>query len=113
VALIAATPIPLGRKILSMIGGLTLVNAFVLFSVWLYIWNESSNANVGLVTLTPFWKQIADALQYTFITQMGISFTIPVLIWILVTFYQSDRSLALRPLESVRETVRERPAKIR
>ena len=91
IALIEATPIPLGRKILA-IAGLILINAFVLFSVWLYIWNESSKANVGLVTLTTFWKQIADALQYTLVTQMGVSFSIPILIWIAVTFNQWDFS---------------------
>ena len=38
--------------------------------------------HVSLVTLSPFWKEIADALEYTVVTQMGISFSIPVLIWI-------------------------------
>ena len=86
VALIAATPIPWRRRIWALFWGLILINLFILFSIWVYIWNSSTE--VSLITLSPIWKQIADALQYTLITQMGISFTVPVLIWILVTFQQ-------------------------
>ena len=53
-----------------------------------YIWNESTT--VSLVTLSPFWKEIADALEYTLVTQMGISFSIPVLVWIAVLFRRQD-----------------------
>ena len=94
IALIGATPIPFGRKILSLIGGVVLVNTFILFSVWLYIWNESSNAPVKLITLSPWVKEVADGFQYTFITQMGISFSLPLLIWILVVFRREDATTA-------------------
>ena len=94
IALIVATPIPLRRRILALLCGLLLIHAFILLSVAAYIWNESTN--VFLVALSPFWKQIADAFQYTLVTQMGISFTMPVLIWILVTFQEYDRKHLLR-----------------
>jgi hypothetical protein len=88
IALIVATPIPWQRRAWSLMLGLLLIHAFILFSVAIYIWNESTA--VSLVTLSPFWKQIADALEYTLVTQMGISFTVPVLIWIAVLFRRED-----------------------
>ncbi|HEV3063698.1 MAG TPA: hypothetical protein VGX93_00095 [Chthoniobacterales bacterium] len=36
------------------------------------------------------WKEIADALEYTLVMQMGISFSIPVLVWIAVLFRRQD-----------------------
>jgi hypothetical protein len=43
---------------------------------------------------------------------MGISLTLPVFICIEVTFYRYEGKLAFKPAKSVRETVREKPAKI-
>ncbi len=91
IAFIAATPIPSRRKVGALIWGLLWIHAFILFSVWVYIWNSSTE--VSLVTLSPFWKEFADNLQYTLITQMGVSFSVPVLIWILVCFRREDRKL--------------------
>jgi hypothetical protein len=87
-AFIAASPIPWRRRAWALVWGLIVVDSFIVFSVWVYIWNESTN--VSLVTLSPFWKQIADGLQYTLVTQMGISFSVPVLIWLFVTFRSTE-----------------------
>jgi hypothetical protein len=87
-ALIVATPVPWRRRCWALLWGMLLIHSFVLFSVAAYIWNESTT--VSLVTLSPFWKEIADALEYTLVTQMGISFSIPVLIWIAVLFRRQD-----------------------
>ena len=88
VALIVATPVPRRRRCWALLWGMLLIHSFVLFSVAVYIWNESTT--VSLVTLSPFWKEIADALEYTLVTQMGVSFSIPVLIWIAVLFRRQD-----------------------
>jgi len=72
VALIVATPVPWRRRCWALLWGVLLINAFVLFSVAVYIWNESTT--VSLLTLSPFWKEIADALEYTLVTQMGSVF---------------------------------------
>jgi hypothetical protein len=88
ITLIVATPIPWQRRLWALVLGFILIQGFIAFSIWVYIWNESTN--VSLVTLSPFWKQIADGLQYTLVTQMGISFTVPVLVWISVTFQRGD-----------------------
>jgi len=88
IALIMSTPIPLQRRAWSLLWGLLLVHAFILFSVAVYIWDKSTT--VSLDTLSPFYKPIADGLEYTLVTQMGISFSIPVLIWIAVMFRRED-----------------------
>ena len=95
-ALIAATPIPWQRRLWGMVVGFVLIQVFIAATVWVYIWNESTN--ISLITLSPFWKPVADALQYTLVTQMGISFTVPVLIWIAVVFRRDD----VRPI--IRQT---------
>jgi hypothetical protein len=91
IALIMATPIPWRRRALALFWGLLLTEAFVLISVALYIWNESTT--ISLHVLTPFWKELAADAEYVLITQLGASFSIPVLIWILVTFAYQDRRL--------------------
>ncbi len=90
-ALILATLIPWRRRGWALLWGGILVHCFVLFSVEIYIWNES-DALTGhsLATFFPFWKMVLDGLEETLITQLGASFAVPVLIWILVTFCRQD-----------------------
>jgi hypothetical protein len=96
IALILATPVPWRRRGWALLWGLVLVNLFILFSLQSWIWNASPN--ISLTTLSPFWKEMADDLEYTLITQMGVSFSMPVLIWIVVTFRLEDaRRFTLEP----------------
>lgn len=95
-ALVLATPVGWRPRGWALLWGLIAVHLFILFSVAVYIWNSSTE--LSLLTLTPFWKQVAGGLEETLVTQMGASFVVPVLIWILVTIrwqdavaWQSDR----------------------
>ncbi len=87
-ALILATPVPWRRRGWALLWGLLVVHGYILFSVGVYIWNNS--ADLALLTLTPFWQQVLGGLEETLITQMGASFVVPVLIWILVTLRKQD-----------------------
>lgn len=87
-AFILATPIPWKRRLWALLWGLVLIHLFLWFSVQAYIWDESTN--VKLITLSPFWKNIAEGLVYILILQMGASFSVPLVIWILVTFKRED-----------------------
>jgi hypothetical protein len=89
-ALIAATPIPWRRRAWSLAGGLILIHGFILFSLQAWIWNKSTE--LSLLRLSDFWQKVADDLSYTLINQMGPSFAVPMLIWILVTFNSHDSS---------------------
>ena len=87
-ALIVATPIPWLRRCWALLWGMLTVHGFILVSVAVYIWNNSTD--LALLTVAPFWKQIIAGLEETLITQMGVSFVVPVLIWILVTIRRQD-----------------------
>ncbi len=88
IALITATPIPWRRRIWALAGGTVLVHGFILFSLQSWIWNNSPE--LSLLQLSGFWKSVADDLDYTLINQIGASFAVPVLIWIVVTFTSHD-----------------------
>ena len=87
-ALILATPIRWRRRGWALVWGMLLIHAFILFSLQTWIWNQEPG--LSLLTLPPFLKQIVDDLQYTLITQLGASFSVPVIIWLLVTFRRED-----------------------
>jgi len=87
-ALTAASPVPWRRRLWALAWGLLLVHLFILLSVSCYIWDES--ADLALTTISPFWKVVADGLVETLITQLGVSFVAPALIWVIVTFRVRD-----------------------
>jgi hypothetical protein len=91
VALILATPVPWRRRVWALLGGFVLIHCFILFSLQTWIWDESPG--LSLTTPSPFWKEVVDDLEYTLITQLGASFSVPVLIWILATYRREDRKL--------------------
>jgi hypothetical protein len=95
-ALILATPVPWRRRCWALLWGLLLVQGFILFCLQTWIWKASPG--ISLSILSPFWQGIADDLEYTLINQLGASFSVPVLIWIVVTFRLEDaRRLTLAP----------------
>jgi hypothetical protein len=87
-ALILATPVPWRQRAWALLWGLLLIHAFILFTLQVCLWDESSA--VSLIELSPFWQLIVDELQYTLITQLGASFSVPILIWILVTIRREN-----------------------
>ena len=88
IALVLATPIPWTRRLTALAGGLVLIHLFIFLSLQSWIWNNSPS--VSLLTLSSFWQRAADALNYALMNQLGISFTVPVVIWTLVTFRRQD-----------------------
>ena len=88
VTLILATPIPWRRQLWAMFWGLLWVHGFILSTLGIFIWNESTR--LSLVTLTPFWKEIANRLEELALNPVGPSFFAAALIWILVTFRRQD-----------------------
>ena len=87
-ALILATPVPWWRRGWALLWGLLAIHGYILLCVAVYIWTNSTD--LLLLTLSPFWKNMANGLEETLITQMGASFIIPVLIWILITIQMRD-----------------------
>ena len=81
-ALVAATPLPWSGRWLALLAGVVLVHGYLLAVVAGYLWNQSG----GLVPVSflPYWPSLGDFLEETFVGQMGPSFVVPVLIWLLV-----------------------------
>jgi len=88
-ALVLATPIPWPRRLAALAGGLVLIHLFIFLTMQSWVWNNSPG--VALTTLSSFWQQAADALSYALLSQIGASFSVPVVIWILVTFRRQDQ----------------------
>jgi hypothetical protein len=90
-ALILATPIPWRRRAIALLGGLVLIHAFILLSLQAWIWDSGPGVNLG--SSSPHWAAIAEGLDFTLIHQLGASFSVPVLVWILVTFRRQDAAM--------------------
>ena len=93
IALILATPVPWRQRAWALVWGLLLVHAFILFSLQVWIWDESSE--LALMSIPPYLQRVLDEMEYTLITQLGASFSVPILIWILVTFQRENFSGSL------------------
>ena len=89
-ALILASPVPWRRRGWSLLWGITLIHLYILFSVGVYICNQSTV--LELMTIPPLLKVIYEAMEYTLVTQIGAGFCLPVLIWIAVTFRGGELS---------------------
>ncbi len=61
-----------------------LIHLFIYFTLQTWIWNNSPD--LSLMTLSSFWRNVTEELNYALMTQLGASFSVPVLIWILVVF---------------------------
>jgi hypothetical protein len=96
-ALTIAAPVSTRRKGWALGLGLLAVHVYLLLMVEIYIWNESIPAAAGAVSLL---KQIGNGLEETLVTQLGASFVVPTIIWLLVTFRKSDLDAVQALLET-------------
>ncbi len=91
VALILASPLSWGRRLRALGLGLIAIHAFVLFSLWIHLLdNSDAAAGPALVALSPFWTTIVSGLSELLITQFGVGFFMPVAIWAAVAFRCAD-----------------------
>jgi hypothetical protein len=86
-ALVIATPVPWRRRWRALLWGALCVQLFILLFLGFCIWDES--AEVSLVTLEPFWKQIIDGTRAFAVSQYAMA--IPLVVWLAVTFRSEDR----------------------
>lgn len=88
VSLTLATPILWRRKRWALFWGWFWVQGFIVLTVSIFIWNESTR--LALVTLTPFWKAITHQVEELALSPVGPSFFAAALIWMLVTLRRQD-----------------------
>ena len=91
VSLILATPIPWRRQLRAILWGMLWIHGFIFWTVGIFIWNESTR--LSLVTLTPFWKEIANHVEELALNPVGPSFFAAALVFILVTFRRQDLTM--------------------
>jgi hypothetical protein len=90
-ALIVATPLPWFRRWRALFVGVVLMHGYLLALVAFYLWNQSGG--MAPVSFLPFWAPLGEFLEETFVGQMGPSFVVPTLIWLLVVFAMERPSL--------------------
>lgn len=87
-ALVCATPVSWRRRAWGALWGLLWIHVFILLTVDIFIWNESTR--ILLVTLSPFWKTMANYVEKLALDPAGPSFFAAAFIWIMVTFQKKD-----------------------
>jgi hypothetical protein len=85
-ALILASPLPWRRRLFALGWGILGVQIVVMVILAFAIWNESSE--VGLVTISPFWKVVVSGWQHSMVALFSLA--APILIWLLVTIRGRD-----------------------
>ncbi len=94
-SLILATPIPLVRRLLSLLFGLVAINLFTAFRFWIrYVTEINRHLWLEVGNLGPNGKWLVTKLN-TVLIFFGVSMIVAVLIWVLVTFRSSDMELLL------------------
>jgi hypothetical protein len=91
-ALIVAVPLPLRRKVWSIVYGMILIHAFVIFKLAIMILNLFSKERVALLILNSFWKNVVVITNEVLMRRMTTGFIIAFFIWILVSFRREDWS---------------------
>ncbi len=81
-ALVMTTPVSGRRRLWALGLGETCLLACVVVVLSVAVWNESTE--LGFVTLTPFWKGVANHLQGSLVRLLLV---IPFLIWLLMLRY--------------------------
>jgi hypothetical protein len=103
VALILASPVSGSRRFRALALGLVALYLYLLLAVRVYIWNATlANAPEAL-------KAVASGLVETMVVQLGPSFVVPAILWLLVTFRQADFEAALGRIVRNRGTAVPRP----
>ena len=77
-ALILPFPLPFSRRVIAALIGVAAIQLYVLGVIGIYLLNRMPDASI---TCFPDWfKSVTDALEWTFVTQIGPGFMVPVLI---------------------------------
>lgn len=89
-ALILATPIPGRRKVLALALGLFLINAFILWRMWIGLIDIFSEKPLALIHLSLLWKEAVRLAVQIFVGSIEATFIVPIFVWILVALRQAD-----------------------
>jgi exosortase/archaeosortase family protein len=88
-ALVLAAPLSAGRRVQALVMGGVCLGVYILLSLNMAIWNESTE--VALVALTPNWKGLANGAEATLLEGLGV--TVPCLVWLLTAGWRMEPAL--------------------
>ena len=77
-ALILSLPLTLKQRIGALFLGLLATQGYALAVIGIYLFNRAPEA--GILTVPNWMGSICDALEWTFVTQMGPGFVVPIMI---------------------------------
>jgi len=96
VALILATPLPWKRRAAALVWASVLMHVWIALSmIVLIVHGYSGDHVVAIYHFSPFWHKAFSFLRETMVKAPVTKYTVPAVIWILVTFRRSDWMLFL------------------
>ncbi len=91
VALMLATPIPWARRWKKLLMGIVLVNAFVAFRLYLFLYDAFTGNHFGaLFQPSEFWESVHRELTIDLVQAPSSHFIVPLFIWIIVAVRRKD-----------------------
>ncbi len=91
VALILATPLTWRRRLIALLWGLVLTHAWIAFSMLLLIVHGYSRGDViSIFDVSPFTRDVLAFLREALVMAPVVKYTVPAVIWMLVSFRRSD-----------------------
>jgi hypothetical protein len=90
VSLVLATPLPWRRRLWALVGGLILVHALIAGRLLVTVLHEFSRAQFSLLAPGPPWNKVLSVANRLAVGDVVMLLMLPVFIWILVCFRQSD-----------------------
>ena len=95
-ALILATPLLWRQKLWALLWGTLLINAFILFKMWIALLNEANkNPKLDVAVLPSLLKSLVES-TYIITSFLGFNLILAILIWILVAFKKDSWQALLR-----------------
>ena len=90
-ALILATPLTWRRRLIALLWGLVLTHAWIAFSMLLLIVHGYSRGDeVSIFEVSPFTRTALAFMREALVIAPVVKYTVPVVIWMLVSFRRSD-----------------------
>ncbi len=91
VALALNTPIPWERRWKALLWGVLAIIAFTAARIGFFVYSAFATAEViALTRLGPFWERVLFHGNVLLVKSPVVSFTVPFVIWVLVTFRRDD-----------------------
>lgn len=97
-----ATPVSLKRRGILLLIGVVCVEFFLLTLQWYILWVYAEINNFGWYGFTPETKQniLMPILQSTLVNGIGITFTVPFIVWLVLVIVRKDIMILLPDLSN-------------